>query len=187
MKRTLLPASFGIALLLALPLTALAAPPEGPAPRTVIGTVIYVGPSAFAINTGTAVETFAIPAGARWADTLTPTQRVAVTWQPAVRKASRAVVSVEPTPTGTRHAASRLPELESHGEVAYIGPMTMAVETNDGVELFEFANGSTRPRVGPGDDVTVWFRVEPRNGRHVVSRVEVEHRHPSAGSRPVAH
>jgi hypothetical protein len=172
--------AIGLGLLLALPLTALAG--QGQARPSVTGTVVYVGPMAFGIDTGTKIETFRIPPGAEWTSLLVPTEHVKVSWEKRPGVSGRTVVSVESMPTKTPPARSATPEREVRGQVAYLTPTTLALETDRGIEFFEFAKNSPRPDVDPGDDVNVFYRVEPMRGHHVVSRAEVVRRRTAAGA-----
>lgn len=159
MRRASVVSPIVVAFLLALPLPALAGQPQSQAEHSVTGTVVYVGPVAFALDTGTKVETFRIPPGAAWGEQLVPNAEVTLTWKAVPVREGRAVVRLEPA--ATRSANSRVTGTVE-GRIDFIDPAEMAVETERGVETFALQPGSSIPAgLVAGDDVRVTYTTAP--------------------------
>lgn len=176
--------SIALALFMTLPLAAFAAQPQSPRVLTARGTVMYVGPLSFAIDTGTRIETFKIPPSAQWTYLLRPTERVKVSYEGRT-EGPRSVVAVESTARSSSAIPASQRDLEMKGDVVYVTPRVLAVETSHGREYFEFAKGS-HVKVEPGESVDVFYRAEPQRGHHVIARVTVVRRPMAATGSPQA-
>ncbi len=171
MRRLLAAASVMFAMLLVLPAVALAGQAPRDTVRSVTGDIVYVSPAAFAVDTGSKIETFRIAPGSDLASHLVPTERVEVAWTMVPETGERAVVHIAEKPARWATMSTE-PEGTVTGHVAFLSPMSLGVESANGVDVFLFDKASVRPSdVGPGDDVQVKYRIEPETGRRVVAEV----------------